>query len=122
MAHALGGQGHHHAARGRQLGLGAVHDGERLVAQLEAGRPLDATGRLLPATIPATIQMASGYHNLPDALRSLAELYQRQSEIRLARVPIVLTPLLLILIALSITFVIMGLLAPLARILQQLTG
>lgn len=99
-------------------------EGEALVALLEAGQPLAAATaarrRVLPATVPAAIELASGHHDLPHTLQTLAEMFQRQAEARLAAIPAVLTPMLLILISVVIGFVIAGLLLPMTTLLRNL--
>lgn len=98
-------------------------DGAALVAALAAGQPLTAARtRLLPASVPAALEFASGYHDLGTTLRSLAELYQRQAELRLTALPQVLTPILVLILALFIGFVVFGLLAPLVLLLNQISG
>lgn len=98
-------------------------DGQALVAMIESGAPLEPERlRVLPATVPAAIDFAAARHDLPTTLRSLSELYERQAETRLASIPALLSPLLLILIAVSIGFVISALLIPLVRIFQVLTS
>lgn len=100
------------------------HDGEQLIEALSAGRSVENTGplSLLPATVPATLALASQQADLPPALQSLARLYEQQAELRLGRIPLILTPLLLLLVALSIGLVIGGLMHPLVRMLQMISS
>jgi type IV pilus assembly protein PilC len=98
-------------------------DGDALIAALRSGRSLtSSTTTLLPATIPAAISFASGNNDLPSTLTSLSDLYQSQAEVRLDRVPAILTPLLVLLIALFVGFVIAGVLMPLIGLVHGLTG
>jgi len=98
-------------------------DGHALIGALSAGRPLAAAStRLLPATVPAAMQFASGYHDLPATLGSLSEMYQRQAELRLNAIPGILTPLLVLLLAVIIGFVILALMAPLLALIQGISG
>lgn len=107
------------ATRSRQLSK----DGEALMAALAAGRPLtDAKTRLLPPSVPATLQFSSGTNDLGTTLGSLAELYQRQTDLRLAALPGILTPILVIVLALLIGFVIIALLAPIVSLIESMTG
>jgi type IV pilus assembly protein PilC len=99
------------------------HDGRGLVALLESGKPLSTPrpdNKLLPATVPAAIELASGHHDLPGTLETLSEMYERQAESRLASLPAIITPLLVILVAGVTAFVIAGLLLPMMRALQSL--
>ena len=98
-------------------------DGRALVALLESGQPLStqrADSRLLPQTVPAAIDLASGHHDLPRTLETLADLYERQAESRLAALPAVIMPILVILVAAVTGFVIAGLLVPMVRAVESL--
>ena len=99
-------------------------DGQQLIATLEAGRPLTAAGtlRLLPPTIPATLHFAGGHHDLATTIDALGEMYQRQAELRLAAIPAILTPLMVLAIALMIGFVVFALVAPLVMLFNSMTG
>ena len=99
------------------------HDGRAMVALLESGRPLTTArsdNKLIPATVPAAIELASGHHDLPATLETLSEMYERQAESRLASLPAIITPLLVILVAGVTAFVIAGLLLPMVRALNFL--
>jgi type II secretory pathway component PulF len=99
-------------------------DGADLLAALHEGRAL-ASGvgpRMLPATVPAAMDLAIQKSDLPNVMTTLAELYQRQAEIRLAVIPTVLTPLLLLLMAALIGVVIAALMLPLLRMFTLLSG
>ena len=98
-------------------------DGRTLIEALSAGKPLTTWRmRLLPPTVPAAIQFASGQHDLPTTLGALSDMYQRQAELRMAVIPGILTPLLLLLIAMLVAFVIAGLLAPFLSLINGITG
>jgi type IV pilus assembly protein PilC len=100
-------------------------DGQALTARLEAGQPLtSAAGELslLPATVPATIELSAGHHDLPETLRTLAEMYERQAELRTSVIPAVLTPILVIGVALSVGFVILALLMPVIQLIEGISG
>lgn len=100
-----------------------VRDGRRLAEQLEAGRPLEPTrGAMLPASVPATIQFASGFHDLPTTLDALGEMCQRQAELRVATIPAVITPIFVLLIGLLVALLVLGLLAPMVQLIQGMTG
>jgi type II secretory pathway component PulF len=94
-----------------------------MVALLESGQPLTTPrtdNKLIPATVPAAIELASGHHDLPATLETLSEMYERQAESRLASLPAIITPLLVILVAGVTAFVIAGLLLPMVRALNFL--
>lgn len=101
--------------------LGA--DGKALIDTLAAGRPLaSAQTRLLPATVPAAMQFASGFHDLSTTLGTLSEMYQRQAELRMNAIPGIITPMLVIFIALLIGFVVIALMAPLLVLITGVSG
>ena len=101
-------------------------DGAAMLAVLNSGQPLAASAapvpRMLPATVPAAIELASQKSDLPNVLATLSELYQRQAEIRLSIIPSILTPLLMLLIAGLIGLVIAGLMLPLLRLFSVIGG
>jgi type IV pilus assembly protein PilC len=97
-------------------------DGKALRDALAGGRALTtAQARLLPQSVPAAMQFASGHSDLATTLASLSEMYQRQADLRLNALPGILTPILVILLALIIGFIIAGLVAPLIEIIEALT-
>jgi type II secretory pathway component PulF len=99
-------------------------DGEKLIGALQSGLPLEA-GRpttLIPATVIAAVELAQAHHDLPATLAALAQMYQQQAETRMHMIPAILTPLLLILTALVIGFVVLALFAPFLSLLQAITG
>jgi type IV pilus assembly protein PilC len=102
---------------------GLVRDGRAMSESLTAGRALTSTDTvLLPPTVPAAIEFASGHNDLPTTLETLTELYQRQAELRLESVPTVLTPLLLIFMAVTVGVILAGLFMPLVSIIQAMTS
>jgi type II secretory pathway component PulF len=100
-----------------------VRDGRRLAEQLEAGKPLEPSrGAMLPASVPATIQFASGFHDLPTTLEALGEMCQRQAELRVAAIPAVISPVFVLIIGLLVAMLVLGLLAPMISLIQGMTG
>lgn len=98
-------------------------DGRRMIEALTLGRPLTAAHtRVLPATIPAAVQYASGYSDLAGTLGSLSEMYQRQAELRMSALPAVLTPALVLILALVIGFVILALMMPFVTLIEGMTS
>ena len=99
-------------------------DGRELIRALESGQPLDrAADRMLflPATIPAAMALSDRSHDLAATLATLSEMYQQQAEVRLGMIPGVLTPMLIILVALLVGVVIMGLFLPFLALIRSLT-
>jgi len=103
---------------------GLSHDGNALIADLEAGRGIDSNNGLeiLPRVVPASIEMASRTNNLRDVLSSLADVYRRQAEAMLDNLPTILSPILLVVLALSIGFVIAGLMLPVLNYIHYVSG
>ena len=100
-----------------------ARDGIEMASTLSQGMPLtSARTRLLPATVPAAMQFASGHHDLPSTLNTLSDMYQRQAELRLNALPGILTPILVLLIAIIVGFVVIALLAPLLGMINGMTG
>ena len=98
-------------------------DGRAIVAALGSGQALTRwRTRSLPATIPTAMQLATGHNNLADAMDTLSTLYQRQAEMRLISLPTVLSPLMVIVIAVVIGFVVASLVAPFASLIEGMTG
>lgn len=99
-------------------------DARLLIEALNAGQPLDGVTQLdlLPATIPAAIQLGSATGDLATILRNLSGMYQRQAEYRAQALPAILTPILLLILGAIIAIAILGLFAPLIGLFQALTG
>jgi type II secretory pathway component PulF len=100
------------------------HDGDELRAAILAGKSLDTVQhtRLLPATVVAAMALASQNHDLPVSLKGLSEMYQQQSQLRLSLLPGVLTPLLVLLLALVIGLIVLGLFMPIISLIQAISG
>lgn len=100
-----------------------AEDGRRLAGALQAGATLEAigVGRVMLATVPAAIALAMASGDLPTTLAGLSEMYQRQAENRLAVLPGILTPLVLLLIAGFVALVLAGVLQPLAAMMRFTT-
>lgn len=101
-----------------------TRDGEAIISALESGRSIESASPLhfLPASVPAAIALAAKSGELPLAMDTMAQLQQRQAEIRLAVLPALLTPLLLMMVGGVIILVLAGLLLPLFRMLNWLSG
>ena len=98
-------------------------DGVALASALSIGKPLSLVKTsLLPPSVPAAMELGCGYHDLPTTLASLSELYERQAELRLSAIPGIITPSLIMLIALVVGFIISALMAPLLKLLSGTGG
>jgi type IV pilus assembly protein PilC len=98
-------------------------DGQLIVAMLESGQAIESVvGRtaILPATVPAAMGMAQ--KDLPETLATLGEMYQQQAELRLGMIPALLTPLLIVLVAGVIGFVVAALFMPLIALIAGMSG
>ena len=63
---------------------------------------------MLPATVAAVMSLGSEQHDLPTMLGTLSDMYQQQAETRLAMIPSVLAPVLIMFVAVILGFVIDG--------------
>jgi type II secretory pathway component PulF len=101
-----------------------MQDGISLIHDLESGRPITLNDRLaiLPRVVPASIEMASRTGSLRDVLGSLSDVYRRQAETLLDNLPAILSPALLVVLAISIGFVIAGLLLPVLNYIHYVSG
>ncbi len=99
-------------------------DSKIVWAVLSSGRNIDEAASLevLPPTV--IVSMAHGIRmgDLPGTLRSLIDLYQQQADIRVQALPGILTPVLLVVIALSVGLVIVALMMPLISIIGAVSG
>jgi type II secretory pathway component PulF len=104
----------------------ALHrDTQKVIAQLSAGEALDAMPshlHVLPKTTLAVLQTSSERNDLPAALETLSIMYHQQAELRLNSIAAVLTPLLLIGVAILIAFVVLALFAPLISLIQTVSS
>jgi type IV pilus assembly protein PilC len=99
-------------------------DGETLLGALQSGGALTQPPQplwLLPPAVAAAIERASQTGDLPGTLEVLAQMYQQQAEMRLRIVPVVVTPVLLLIVAASIGFVMAALLLPIFRLIQAIS-
>jgi type IV pilus assembly protein PilC len=96
-------------------------DGAQLVTTLEAGKDINQHARLAiaPAMVPAAIHLASHQHDLAVLLTDLSAMYEQQAELRLAGLQAVLPPILLVILAVIIGFIVMALFLPLVNMMQS---
>ena len=95
-------------------------DGNSLIASLQAGGQLSDPRalRLLPASVPPTLDVAARTGHLPETVSALAASYQQQADLRIILIPSLLTPLLMTMVAILIGALILALLAPLAQLMS----
>ncbi len=99
-------------------------DTQKIIQAVSAGADLNTLTKLdlLPATVPATMQIATQSGMLADALATLSRLYHDNAHARAAVIPIILTPILLIFVAGLIGFFIVAIMSPLLATLQAFGG
>jgi type IV pilus assembly protein PilC len=105
---------------GQTTGLPSmIGDSQVLAQQLMTGAGVaDLKLARLPATIPATIDLATRGSMLRDSLRSLAQLYERQARAAIDRVPTVLAPIMLIATALIIGTLLLAMVQPMFELIR----
>jgi type II secretory pathway component PulF len=103
---------------------GLTRDGTMLVEALQAGRPLDESirTRLIPPTLNAVITLAASNNSLSEGLNTLGQMFQQQAEMRMALIPVILAPALIVFTALFIGFVIVAMFAPMIALIQSVSG
>lgn len=100
-----------------------TQDGRAIAAALSAGGTIAQAGPfgLMPPTVPATLDLASRSRQLPHALATLSDLYARQADARARSIPLVLTPILLVIIAGVLGMMLASIFLPLVRMLNVLS-
>lgn len=103
---------------------GLIRDGQILVQTLSAGQPLDSDvkTRWIPQTVLAVLSMAQRQGDLPSGLNTLSLMFQQQAEMKMSMIPMILTPVMIILLACVIGFVVIGLFAPMIALIQSVSG
>lgn len=88
------------------------------------GLPIDkaVAETALPPTIGVAIQAGIAGNNLPETLEVLSEGYSKEALTRIAALPALITPILLILMSLIVVLVFWGLMGPFNNLLSSLTG
>lgn len=110
---------------GDTIGSPALRRDSVILAEaVERGLPLESVGRtaMLPAVVPPMIELASRSNDLPAAMETLSNMYQQQADTRVRSIPMILTPVLMVIIALLIGLVIAGLMMPMVRLMQWISG
>jgi type II secretory pathway component PulF len=103
---------------------GLTKDGARLVEALQAGRPVDESihTRLIPPTLNAVITLAASNNSLSEGLNTLGQMFQQQAEMRMALIPVILAPAMIVFTAIFIGFVIVAMFAPMIALIQSVSG
>jgi type II secretory pathway component PulF len=100
------------------------HDSDQLARAVTSGGAMDDESgeplALLPPLIPAALQLGVEQNDLPAAAATLAKMYQDQVEARVAVLPQVLAPILLIVTAVCIGLAIASTLLPLMAVFRAL--
>ncbi|HMD53215.1 MAG TPA: type II secretion system F family protein [Phycisphaerae bacterium] len=101
----------------------AIEDGKKISAAITRGANLDQTphGKMIPATVTATLQNAIQANNLSDSLGVLSESFGRASQSRAAMIPAILTPVFLIVMGGAIFFVIYAMVLPFLHLMQEIS-
>jgi type II secretory pathway component PulF len=95
-----------------------------LADAVSAGRPMDQESfpAIMPPLIPTALQLGAEKNDLDAAVGSLATMYREQAEVRLAVLPQVLSPVLLIATAVAVGLAILSALWPLVWSIRSLGG
>lgn len=98
--------------------------GSNMNFAMERGLPIDkvVAESALPPAIGTAIQSGVAGNNLAETLTVLSEGYTKEAETRIAMLPAVLTPALLVLLSFIVLFVFWGLTAPFLELLRELAG
>jgi type IV pilus assembly protein PilC len=78
--------------------------------------------RVLPHTIPAAIGMAAAGGNLPQTLRTLAQMYEHQAEVTVEAVRVYLSLFLMLLAGAMVTITVFVVVAPLVALIQTISS
>lgn len=130
QAAALGASAGHDLPRVLRLAAGAtghrrlIREAEYLSSQIEAGVSPDTsigTG-LIPAIFRYTAQVAGRRGQLAAALAEMARAYDVIARHRMVMLRMILTPALIILVAILLGFVITAMFLPLIMVINKMTG
>ncbi len=105
------------------VGSGPVRrDTARLIDTLEAGKPLNWAGHLeiIPATVPASMELASQRADLSAMLGDLAAMFEQQAEMRLNTLQVSLAPFMLIIVGGVVSTAVIVLFLPLVKLMSSL--
>lgn len=98
-----------------------VSDTQQLIETLESGKPLDSQLRLtlIPASVPAAMQLASEQADLAALVGDLSAIYEQQADLRINAIQVYLGPAMLIGLGLMMGLVIMALFLPLMNVMRS---
>ncbi len=99
-----------------------MQDTRRLIEALESGRTLGDPLKLslIPASVPAAMQLASEKADLAALVGDLSAIYEQQADLRLSVIQAYLSPALTIVMGLVMGSVITALFLPLVRLMQSI--
>jgi type II secretory pathway component PulF len=99
-------------------------DADRMAAKLESGQPIVAgeSYDVLPATVPAAIELSTRHGGLPQTLGTLAHMYREQAQAKVGVIPAVLTPLLLTVLTCAIGLIILAMFLPFVTLINTISG
>jgi type IV pilus assembly protein PilC len=100
-------------------------DGRHIIAHLSSGQTMDTLPQRLwvvPMPVLAIIQTSTDRNSLADSLDALAQMYEQQAEMRITGLQALLTPLLVLAVAVLVGLVILALFAPMIALLQSVSG
>ena len=99
------------------------HDAAVLTDLMTRGHPLSAfQGSVIPATVPAAIELAASAGDLPGALATLSQMYEEQAEHQLRLMPAILSPLMIVLMGGAIGLCVLAMFLPLVKLIQSVSG
>lgn len=103
---------------------GLKKDAAAMVDSIQAGRPLNEKipTRLMPPSVITVISLAASNNDLSGALGTLSQMYQQQAEIKIAMIPAIVTPALVIFIALCVATIVLAMFAPMISLVQAISG
>lgn len=109
---------------GQTVGSPAMLRETQVLSDLAAaGRSLReySGGFVLPASVAAAIALTPRGDALASTLATLSDLYAKQAEQRLRTLPTILSPIVVIFVAMVLGLVIMGLFLPLIKLVQSVS-
>ena len=65
---------------------------------------------------------AAGNNDLPEGLDTLSRMFEQQAEMKIGMVPSILTPVLILLLAALVGFVIIAMFAPMIALISSVAG
>jgi len=100
-----------------------ANEAGQLTAMIGAGQPLgNFRGHLLPATVPAAFELAARSGDLPATLATLGRMYEEQAEQRLRILPSLITPVLMVFIAVALGLTVAAMFLPLVKLITSVSG